>query len=305
MRAHVTGARGFIARHLLAELESRGHVVSSSDVEEAFAPELVLAHEPDVVIHAGAIVGRELRGLGRERTVSLNASSTAILANACRGLELPLVYLSTSEVYGPRVDGTLAFEDDELVELPHNLYGLTKRWGEEACRLEYRERPELLTLARLSMPYGPGHFPGSGRAALTNFLWAAMRGDPLVVHRGARRSWCWIGDTVRALAILSELAAGRREAGWLAEPLVVNVGRDDNERAMLEVAELALATVVDDVGETGAAIALVDPPAGYTLVKRLDVSRMRELGWIPVVELEEGVGYTYRWLRETAPLIQV
>jgi nucleoside-diphosphate-sugar epimerase len=314
VRVHVTGERGFVARHLLRELADRGHETSATDVEHALAPELIVGYggvpseelpdSPDVIVHAGAIVGRELRGMGTQRAIELNTTSTALLASAAAAAGIPLVYLSTSEVYGPR-DGAIAFEDDPLTTLPHNLYGLTKRWGEETCRLAYAGRPELLTIARLSMPYGPGHLPGSGRAALTNFLWAAMRGDPLVVHRGASRSWCWIGDTVRALATLAEYAADRGSFGpsrtkWFGYPAVYNVGRDDNETSMADVADLALETVFADE-ETTAHVYLVDPPAGYSLSKRLDVSRLHELGWRPTVELDEGIGFTYRWLRETAP----
>jgi dTDP-D-glucose 4,6-dehydratase len=35
-------------------------------------------------------------------------------------------------------------------------------------------------------------------------LWQAYHGMPLTVHEGAERSWCWIGDTVRALRMIIE-----------------------------------------------------------------------------------------------------
>lgn len=281
MRIHVTGSRGFIASHLTAELEAHGHVVTGSDSELAMLPTAFLQrHEPELVVHAGALVGRELGST--PRAIEFNVSSTLLLARACERERVPVLYLSSSEVYGPRDDSDDGpTKEDELWPwlLPQNLYGLTKRWGEEALRLELD--PGLLTIARLSMPYGPGHLPGRGRAALTNFLWAALWGEPITVHRGARRSWCWVGDTVRALRLIAELGG----------PTVYNVGREDNELPMREVAELCR-----HFAASHSEIVEVDPPPGFTLSKRLDCSRLRSLGWAPEVGLEDGIRRTLAWL---------
>ena len=56
----------------------------------------------------------------------------------------------------------LSYDDNRTVlKIPYNLYGLTKRWGEEACQLYC---PQGLKVLRLSMPFGPGLLPGKGRA---------------------------------------------------------------------------------------------------------------------------------------------
>lgn len=276
MKIHVTGSKGFIAGHLIAELLDRGHEVTGSDRELAWEPESFL-RSCDLCVHAGAVVGR-VRGSAPD-AVSWNAGSTNLLAETAAKLGRRVLYISTSEVYGNA--GGTAHESHALGRLPHNLYGLTKRWGEETLRLHLP--PELLTVARLSMPYGPGHPPGEGRAALTNFLWCAMHGDPLVVHRDSRRSWCWVGDTVSALALLADLQ--RTGAG------VWNIGRDDNELSMLEVAQLAI-LLTDSRSE----LDIVNPPSNQTLVKRLSTEKIRRLGWAPEVELEEGARRTLRWL---------
>jgi nucleoside-diphosphate-sugar epimerase len=41
----------------------------------------------------------------------------------------------------------------------------------------------------------------------------------------------------------------------------------------------------------------VDPPAMQTVVKRLDTSRLRALGWEPTVELDEGMREVLAWVR--------
>src|SRR2546427_620713 len=120
----------------------------------------------------------------------------------------------------------MCYEDDPFTRIPHNAYGLSKRHGEEFCKLY---APNNLSIMRFSMPYGPGLPAGRGRAALVNFLYNALHLEPITVHRGSERSWCWIGDTVRGVRILLE----QQIHGTF------NIGRDDNARPMREVAEMA------------------------------------------------------------------
>jgi dTDP-glucose 4,6-dehydratase len=191
-----------------------------------------------------------------------------------------MVYASTSEVYGDNG----AIECDEVrgpFRLPHNIYGLSKYWGEDVCRLY---APRDLAILRFSMPYGPGLPAGRGRAAIINMLWQAKRREPIPVHRGAERSWCWIGDTVRAARLVIE--------DWNAG--VYNVGRDDNPVPMRQVAEMAC----DLARSPRHLIKEIDPPERQTVVKRLATDRIRKLGWQPEVELEEGMEETLKWVNE-------
>jgi len=204
---------------------------------------------------------------------------TALVAKAAGAAGARFVYASTSEIYGDNGDTEVdEFEGPFL--LPHNLYGLSKRWGEEACHLY---APAGLTILRFSMPYGPGLPAGKGRAAIINMLWQALHGRQIPVHRGAERAWCWIGDTVRAARLTIEDTDGG----------VFNIGRDDNPRSMLEVARIAC----ELTGADPSLIRTVDAPANQTVVKRLSSHRIRALGWTPTVELEEGMNLTLEWVR--------
>jgi nucleoside-diphosphate-sugar epimerase len=294
MRVHITGSNGFIATHLMSRLSS--HVgLSVSDIDFAYDPENVLDDSnSDVVVHLGALVGREFGERDLAETINLNAISTALWAKACADRDIHFVYTSTSEAYGD-MHGLDAEEYGEM-NLPYNLYGLTKRWGEEAARL-YCD-PDKLTIARLAMPYGPGLPAGKGRAAIVNFLVDAYQGGKLQVHEGASRSWCWVGDTVDALSLL----ARTRQAG------IYNVGRDDNETAMVDVAIMAMQLVAEhrkeelDMDWALEQIELVPAPANQVLVKRLPTDRIRALGWEPQVDLRHGMAATLAWLVGDATL---
>lgn len=284
MKILVTGSEGFIGQHLVHEFETAGHRVVGIDrcngdltVPGVFAHYLKVTN-PDRVVHLAAQVGRLFGEQNLRHTIDSNATMTTFVADACGWAEVPVLYTSTSEVYGDQ--DLLVCREDGPLTLPHNLYGLSKRWGEEVLRLY---APEGLRIARLSMPYGPGAPPGQGRRAMDNFLWLAHHRQVLTVHRGAERSWCHVSDTVRGLRLILE--SGTEE--------VYNVGRDDRPLPMLKLAEMACVLT----GATYDLIEEVDAPGRQTVVKRLNTDRLRRLGWEPQVELGQGLPELYEWIK--------
>ncbi len=284
MRVLVTGGKGFIGTHLGAELVRRGHDVHASGradgdlADEGVAERLVEAHEPELVVHLAARVGRLAGENDPLETVRQNAGVTLLVARACAAHGARLAYGSTSEVYGNRGEPP-ASEDDPILALPDSAYGLSKRWGEEAALLHC---PDAVLL-RFCMPYGPGVRPGRGRGAITNMLNQALQRVPIPAYRGVERSWCWIGDAVRAAALALESGG---TGAW-------NVGRDDAHVSMAEVARLAcrLAGAPEELVEE------VDPPAGLAPGHRIATRKLDGLGWQAEVDLEEGMTRTLDWLR--------
>lgn len=288
MRILVTGASGFIGGHLCHEMFDAGHDVAPVDISlsrhhdllDPYNVNSVLdKYKPDVVVHLAAKVGRLFGEDDRIRTVMDNVAMTSLVASECGLRGIRVVYASTSEVYGDNGE-TVCHEDDGPFTLPHNLYGVTKGVGEDICEMY---APHDLTILRLSMPYGPGLPAGRGRAAMINFLYNALHGSEIPVHRGAERSWCYIGDTVRAIRLVIEVTDGG----------VFNIGRDDNPELLRTTAERAC----DMVGASHGLIVDVDPPARQTVVKRLSTQKIRDLGWSPEISLEEGMERTLAFVR--------
>lgn len=279
MRILMTGARGFIGTHLTTEMEANGHEVVGIDSRQGdlrvpdVADRLLFDCRPDVVIHLAALTGRLFGEDDPTVTVTTNALGTLNVAKACGSRNVRLIYISTSEAHGDH--GDVFVKDDHADTLPHNIYGLSKRWGEEAARLY---APDELQVIRLSMPYGPGLPAGRGRAALITFLWNALHNQPLTVHRNAKRCWCWVGDMMRGLRmIMDDAGVGM----W-------TIGRDDNEVTMLHVAKESCRIT----GQPEDLIVEVDAPANQTLVKRLPTERVRGIGWVPTVDLRAGMELT-------------
>lgn len=297
MRIIVTGAAGFIGSHLCTELREHEHDVFATDrVDDGIdlrSPECVdlmidraieaLDGEIDACVHLAAKVGRLFGDIDSTATIIDNVAMTALIAQRCAEHDIRMLYASTSEIYGDNGE-ELCDEHDGPFSMPHNLYGITKGWGEDVLR--YYEPPGS-TVLRFSMPYGPGLPAGKGRAAIINMLWQAINEKPIIVHRDSERSWCWIGDTVRAVRLILE----KTDEG------VFNVGRDDAAVSMLDVAHLAC--VLADAPKS--LIKLVDPPQNQTVVKRLATERVRALGWQPEVSLRDGMARTLDWVREQEP----
>jgi dTDP-glucose 4,6-dehydratase len=285
MNILITGAKGFIGVNLVKYLEGAGHDVIGIDFqdgdlrEEAEADYFVAKYRPDIVIHLAAQVGIYFNEQDCVHAINSNAIMTLRVAKACAKYGARLVHTSTSEVYGDYGD-RLIDEDAPLIGKATGIYAISKRWGEEAAR-EYA--PDGLIIIRPSMPYGPGVPPGIGRRAMDNMLWQAHHRKPITVHKGAMRSWCWIEDLCRGYELI--INSGATGA--------FNIGRDDDEHSMLEIALKAcdIARAEPDL------INLIEPPVKKTTIKRLSTAKLRGLGWVPSVELDEGMPLLYEWIK--------
>lgn len=288
MKVLVTGGAGFLGSHICFELEQAGHQVEVLDLKlsrfhDLRFPEIVRTHfeehaDSDICIHLAAKVGRLFGEDDPMETITDNVGMTALVAQQCGERKIRMVYASTSEVYGDNGEA-LCDEYEGPFTRPHNVYGISKWFGEKLCE---HYAPDGLTILRFSMPYGPGLPAGRGRAAIINMLHQALHNQPIPVHKGAERSWCYVTDSVRAVRMILEQTKGG----------IFNVGRDDAAIPMESVALYAV--MLADADES--LIELVDAPSMQTVVKRLSTERIRELGWSPEIELLEGMRRTLSWV---------
>lgn len=292
MKILVTGAKGLLGRYICKEL-SIFHQVTEVDREEGDLkyPSVIWGylkdHNPDYVLHLAAKVGRIFGEGDLMETISSNAGITANVAFTCGMHRTKLAYASTSEVYGDFGDDWVDEGSLNCDVLPRNLYGLSKRWGEEVSRLY---APDGLIILRFGMPIGLNYEPGYGKAAIATFIWNAMNGKPIVVHRDTERSWCWVEDIAKAVRMIIEIAKKDKKYGCGAW----NVGRDDNLYTMEDVAR----KVCKMVGVSTDLIQVIDPPCDVTHKKKQSTERLRVLGWKPEVDFDEMLKRMYLWMKD-------
>jgi UDP-glucose 4-epimerase len=293
MRAIVTGGAGFIGSNLVDALVARGDDVTIVDNfvtghrEHVNLKATLLEHdirEPfsadvDVIFHlaAQADVQTSMKRPGYDAEV--NVAGTANVLEAA-GVAQVVFASSGGAGYGEcRVPA-----NEESPFLPLSPYGIAKKCGEEYLAGWNRIHGTSHVALRFANVYGPRQDSGLEGGVVAIFLEGLARGVRTVVYGDGTQSrdFVYVDDIVAAA-----LAAVGRPGG------PYNVGSG----VATTVADLhrACAAVAGSTAEPGAA------PARLGDVQRsvLDVSLIeRDLGWRPLVPLDEGLARTWAWTQE-------
>jgi dTDP-4-dehydrorhamnose reductase len=157
----VTGARGRLGQALVQALAARGGSVGWSrpeyDLDDSSAASRLLDRDqPRMVIHCAAWT--DVDGCAREPELAArrNATATEELARAAATRHIPLVLVSTNEVFdGERADGRGYGEGD--TPRPANPYGASKLAGELAASTAYAHAgaDDRLWIVRTAWLFGP------------------------------------------------------------------------------------------------------------------------------------------------------
>ena len=200
MRLLVTGATGFLGWRAATLLAERGHDVVPLarpggatrahaaglgtlrvDAGSAEARELVAGC--DAVLHFAGVPDPARSRAHPTRAVRENVGATVSLLEACVEHGAALVYPSTLRA---------------AVEPPPDAYAISKRLGEEACRLHRAPA----TVLRLTSVFGPGQVAWEGATgAIASFAARALEGRPIVIVGDPRRTrdFVYVDDVVGAV----------------------------------------------------------------------------------------------------------
>jgi UDP-glucose 4-epimerase len=239
MRYLITGGAGFIGSHLVDALTTRGdsvlvlddlstgrienlqHILESDLVE--FVEGSVLDQDVvddclrsvDVCVHLASAVGVKLV-VGRPLdSLQRNIRGNDIVISSAARHGRPLLFSSTSEVYGKNSQGALSEDSDRILGSPQKLrwsYATAKAYGEALAYSYAREQGAQMTVVRLFNTVGPRQ-TGAYGMVLPRFVRQALAGDDLTVYGNGTQSRCFahVLDVVHAMVLLLDdnRAAGK------------------------------------------------------------------------------------------------
>ena len=260
-----------------------GSVVDQNDLKRVFNL------KPTVVFHLAALFANqqsldypekdlEVNGLGILRTLQFASMS---------GKVERFVYASSGcSIYGSK--GILPLTEDH-VSLNHTTpYQITKMLGELYCNFFLHQYSLPVVKARFFNGYGPGEIPGQYRNVITNFIYWAILGKPLVISGNpqATRDFCWVGDLVDAL-----LRSGYHKDA-IGEAYNISGGK-----------EIEIGTLAEKIVEYSASKSriVVGQKRRWDTKDRLLASTdkaARIIGYKPGMDFDEGLKLTISWIKD-------
>ena len=322
----ITGGTGFIGRRVVEVLRAQGArvrvVVRRRDAAAAVAAaggEPILGDLLDPAVAARAVSGvRAVYHLaGRlfcpgeparvyER-LHVGATLALVRAAIAQGDLDFFVLCSTTGVHGA-TGGRRAREDDP--GHPENAYERTKARAEQLASLVARQGGLNLVIARPGLVYGPGdrHLLGWFRSIRGGYYRVIGSG-----HNALHP--IYIDDLVRALLLTGSAANSTCRAYHLvgSQPVTMQalsdaigkaVGRQVPRTHLPRPLAFAMGAVLEALPVPRRALPLTRSRVRFMTESRAyDGSRARqELGFIPTVELEDGLARTVAWYRDNGLL---
>lgn len=292
MRVLITGAEGLIGKHLANFLRAEYNWQVVCMDREATRPDVekadIVSYEPNGVFQAVFNLACYAAPSEYQEKAFETMAACSIgvdrLANYCEETGAVLVHASTSEVYG----------DPLVTPQKEDYWGNVNSYGPRSCYDEGKRFAEALiwehvhkqglkaVVARIFNTYGP-YFRDNDTRFIPELLRAAKAKKPFncMGSQKSTRSYCYVGDTVKALALLS------RE-GWHGE--VYNVG-NPSEHWTAEDVIRKVAKATKRPFKVNPLPARPDDPAR----RKPDIAKIHRLGWEPTVPLDRGLEITWEW----------
>ena len=166
-------------------------------------------------------------------------------------------------------------------------YQISKMGGELYCNFYFHHYGLPIVKTRFFNSYGPGEVPGQYRNVIPNFIFWAMKGQPLPITGDGKmtRDFTYVMDVVDAL-----MRAGLSEKA---------IGEEMNIASAREIEIVQLAETINNLTGNKGGLVHTDRRKWDTKSRLLaSIDRAKDLlGYDPKTTFEEGLGQTIKWFR--------
>jgi dTDP-glucose 4,6-dehydratase len=321
----ITGGAGFIGSHVvrlfvnkypdyeiynLDKLTYAGNLKNLTDIENApnyhfvkidlvdamALTNLFNEHQFDSVIHLAAESHVDRSITNPLEFVMTNVVGTVNLLNAAKecwkgNMEGKLFYhVSTDEVYGSLHDGGFFLETTPYD--PQSPYSASKASSDHFVRAYQNTYKIPVVLTNCSNNYGPNQFP---EKLVPLFINNIRNNKPLPVYgKGENvRDWLYVVDHARAIDVVYH-------NGKIGETYNIGGFNEWTNIGLIKVICSTMDKILGrPIGESEKLITYVTDRAGHDLRYAIDANKiMKELGWEPSLQFEEGIEKTIHWYME-------
>lgn len=306
-RILVTGGAGFLGSHLCERLLREGHEVICLDNYftgqkrniyhlldnkrlEVIRHDIVnpIFLEVDQIYNLACPASPIHYQYNPVKTTKTNVMGAINMLGLAKRVKAKILQASTSEVYG---DPTIHPQDESYWGNVNPIgfracYDEGKRCAETLFFDYHRQNGVNIRVVRIFNTYGPRMHPNDGRV-VSNFILRCLRGEPVPVYGSGSqtRSFCYVDDMVEGLIRMMN------GSDQFFGP--VNLG-NHVEHSILELAQ----TIIRLTG-SGSCLQFMASVADDPKRRKPDIRLAEEqLGWKPIIGLEEGLTRTIRYFRE-------
>ncbi|HHE04465.1 MAG TPA: dTDP-glucose 4,6-dehydratase [candidate division WOR-3 bacterium] len=308
MKILVTGGAGFIGSEFVRQAVKKGYQVAvvdkltyAGDLERLkvvwdsinfyraditnseFVEHIFDKEKPDVVIHFAAESHVDRSILNPAEFLNSNILGTYVLLEASKKYNINLfINISTDEVYG-ELGETGKFTEESPLK-PNSPYSVSKASADMLGRAYFRTYGLPVITIRPSNNYGPWQYP---EKLIPVVITKALQNETVPVYgKGSNvREWLYVEDCANAIfAIIEKGKPGE----------IYNVASGE-ERRNIEVVK----AILELLGKPYDLIKFVEDRPGHDFRYSMDFSKvMKECGWRPKTNFEEGLEKTVKWYLE-------
>ena len=265
-------------------LDQPNHEFVQGDVADAVAVRSAI-DSCDLVVHFAAESHVTRSEDDPDRFYRTNVTGTEVVLTAAKALNLPVIHISTDEVYGPITDGYFKETDKQLGDgQATSAYAKSKSLADDVASAAMNDQPVIVV--RPTNNYGPRQYP---EKALPRWITNLIDGQPIPLWAPGDqvRDWLFVDDTARG--VLHVIEHGQ----W---GQVYNLGANQTPEITNRTAAERLCQLLDR--DPRQCIQLIsDPRPDHDVRYGVDTSKLAALGYQSATSFADGSAQTVDWYR--------